>query len=223
MGLDYAQTNGDHGGVPFHLLTSPTHNLRNGVWEWLTTHNNPSIVLHRGLGIRDCWAFPGSSGHYGIALDHAVHIVGISINHSPSSAVYSRAPRLIVLWGLAEGPENQDRAPLGLSPGFGHDLPESEQPNAWVHLLHFQYDAQLEEHHQFFPIPAHVQKLGITFGIVVLEVLDNWGSESSTCLYRVGIYIRRRVACLSTYNKSLAVPNTLLVIMVSKLPTITLV
>lgn len=188
LGHDYAKYNGERGGVPFNLLTSPTYNLRSTAWEWLTMNNNPRVVLRMGLGIQDCWAFPGSSGHYGIALSHLIPISGISINHSPSAAVSSQAPRRTVLWGLAEGAQHQDRPFLGSSPRFSGDLPNSEPPNAWVDLLHFQYDARIGEHHQFFAIPAHVQKLGITFGIVVLEVLDNWGSESSTCLYRIGIY-----------------------------------
>lgn len=182
-------------------MTSPTYEGHRSIVDRFTGHgapSDPAVVLQDGLGPGDCWAFAGSYGHYGLALDRVVNITHISIDHPSEvqAADITRAPRSLVFWGLAEGGGNVAMVNSAKhlfsfppkTPDFQQLLPQSLEPVEWAPLLHFHYAIHTTNHLQLFEIPSAIQKLGISFGIVALEVLDNWGSQASTCIYCVGVY-----------------------------------
>ncbi|EAU81114.2 hypothetical protein CC1G_09756 [Coprinopsis cinerea okayama7 len=55
-----------------------------------------------------------------------------------------------------------------------------------VPLVHAHYNATSPQSRQIFAVTSPVAKV-VRFDIVVVEVLDNWGGES-TCLYHIGVH-----------------------------------
>lgn len=189
------------GAQDVRILTSPTYAGQSAWWSGFygrQVPSPPSIVLQDGFGLSECWAFQGGSGTFGIALDKVINISHISIDHAPASygADVTNAPRSMLLWGLAEGSTNAGILTKhsrrfvfpNTPPAFQLSLPKAAEPIGWAPLLHFQYDVKQDQHLQVFEIPLDIRSLGISCGIVVVQILDNWGSGESTCIYRVGIY-----------------------------------
>ena len=61
----------------------------------------------------------------------------------------------------------------------------------YIRLANFTYSIHSLNNVQTFPILPEIRELGIDFGIVVLRVLNNWGRDDFTCLYRFRVHGRR--------------------------------
>ncbi|KZT02918.1 uncharacterized protein LAESUDRAFT_611137, partial [Laetiporus sulphureus 93-53] len=118
----------------------------------------PSVVLGKSLHAGVCWPMNGSTGHLGLRLPSAMHVTHISIDHIPLDLTedIQAAPRDLVLWGLSE------------------DL---------VPLASISYDIYAPAYRQLFETDVRFQAL--SFDMLVLEVLSNWGASEFTCLYSV--------------------------------------
>lgn len=169
------------GGRIFTALTSPS------------THGHPDVVLRDNLHGGRCWAIDGTRGQVGIRLPHFIHPTQITIDHAPRQIAenVAWAPRRMRLWGVVEGEDNQklykqhtsthvDSLPTG---------PPISHKNIFLSLATFSYDIDHPFYSQTFEIRGEVSDMGISFGVFVLEVLDNWGGDI-TCVYRVRIHGR---------------------------------
>jgi SUN domain-containing protein 1/2 len=189
------------GAQDISILTSPSYGNQNSRWGFFLLNrqpSGPSVVLQENPFTSACWAFPGASGHYGVALDRVVNITQISVTYRPPSSIIdsTKAPRSMILWGLAEGTENVRTFTRSLGhfsfptviPSFHRALPNPTEPIAWAPIVHLTYDITQNNLLQVFDIPDKLKNLGISYGIVVLQVLDNWGSQESTSLCGFGVY-----------------------------------
>ena len=60
----------------------------------------------------------------------------------------------------------------------------------YIRLANFTYNIHSPNNVQTFPVLPEIRELGIDFGIVVLRVLNNWGRDDFTCLYRFRVHGR---------------------------------
>ena len=61
----------------------------------------------------------------------------------------------------------------------------------YIRLANFTYNIHSPDNVQTFPVIPEIRELGVDFGIVVLRVLNNWGRDDFTCLYRFRVHGQR--------------------------------
>jgi hypothetical protein len=198
------------GATAIPTLTSPTYLLPATTWiglalEWVRGYdpssinvNFPTAALDSGVQLGRCWAFSGSSGHLGIQLSERIQITHVMVDSIPSHLVSpteaQRAPQSIKVWGLVDSKiaktflELSD-VELCTDECFSPPLvnPRTHHARHFVQLAAFTYTANIHNHAQLFLVSEHILQLGIAVDVVVLQVLSNWGSNS-TCLYHIGVY-----------------------------------
>lgn len=134
----------------------------------------------------------GVSGHLGVQLPHSVRIMNISVGHIPPSLVdrCHAAPCSMTLWGILD---NSDA--IADTRGMSNNLEWStmdppvcsEHPHAILLLLaQFEYDIHSSHYLQTFQVMSQFRDL--RFQQVVLQVLNNWGADDFTCLYRFRVH-----------------------------------
>lgn len=211
---DFALAGG--GGDIIPELTSATHNLppHNFISRMRTALNGrdlsvahvnlPITTLEETLEIGRCWEFAGSQGYLGIQLAEPIHVAYTTIYYPPlellSGAHTQRAPRELILWGMVDNrtaaylegvmDSSQGQHPQ-LAPISKFSTPPtttSSSSNQWfLSLATFAYRAQAYSSRSFTIYDSIRQIHNLTFSVVVLEVVSNWGA-ATTCLYRVGIH-----------------------------------
>ena len=169
--------------------------LPNGIMDCQGSGNplHPSVDLNRR------WCFIGSKGQLGILLSVPGRITNISVSHPPQVSVLPSAPRHIILWGVVDGDANKAiydehgdvlqslRARLLVQGPFArHDNWEL----IYVPLATFFYNIKGSSAHQVFDVFPEIHELRMDFGIVVVQIVNNWG-EAYTGLHHVGIYGER--------------------------------
>lgn len=173
------------GGMIVDELTSPL----NGPY----THSTPALVLDDDTRIGHCWLFSGSQGQIGISTPAFIHPTNVTIEHIPRAiaADIRQAPRKMILWGVVDGLENQwiyktvgerTRGTLGRN-----HPPVTRDEYSFVELADFVYDITHSRDVQTFAVRSEYRNIGMDVGLFVLEIVDNWGAES-TCVYRVRIH-----------------------------------
>jgi len=200
---DFALHSG--GAVVIPSLTSDTHEIRpQGVRQhvigYLTGHGYalgrpPITALHHETHIGHCWPFNGDQGQLGVTLSRIVRIEEISIDHVARDIAWdmSSAPREVEVWGLVEGASNFAKVAAwdAARTDAGEEIPTQPRslPHSarYVRIAQFEYDADVPNAVQTFPVDEEVRKMEMDFGIVVLRVLSNWGQEF-TCLYRFRVH-----------------------------------
>ncbi|KAI1785314.1 hypothetical protein LXA43DRAFT_900066 [Ganoderma leucocontextum] len=155
---------------------------------------SPLNAILEDVRIGQCWFVQRTHCQLGLALPAQVRPTFVSVEHIPKelAANPGQAPRRMVLWGVVEGNENNVRYDEYLSfqdaRTSGRDAPPQTTDEArWVIISDFTYDINARHHIQTFSIAQSIRQSNLQFGIVVLEVMDNWGAES-LCLYRVCIH-----------------------------------
>lgn len=183
---DYAST--VEGGKVYAPLTSQEPNSQDLL--------APATVLSDDVRIGSCWHFSGGSGQIGVVLSELVRPSHVTVDHIPASLACNihEAPRQVIVWGLIEGAGNthKDRYNRLLAAVSGVAAHNRSRPSlhagfTFVPLASFEYDIRHHSNVQTFPVYDPVSEGGIEFGIVVLEVLSNWGSDM-TCLYRFRVH-----------------------------------
>lgn len=187
-GRNFARHSNGAGAQNIASLTSPSRS---------TGNHEPTTVLQDTAAY---WCFEGRTGHFGMALEHVINISHISIGYQSTRPLTpTNAPRSMVLWGLAEGKESVETVkravrsgsyPSYHNPAFQKTLQKITSAAAanWTPLIHFQYDFHLADQTQLFAIPSDVTDIGVSYGVVVLEIVDNWGSKEETCIQQIGVY-----------------------------------
>ncbi|RPD70236.1 hypothetical protein L226DRAFT_470550 [Lentinus tigrinus ALCF2SS1-7] len=156
----------------------------------------PEAALSDDLRVGACWLIHGSSGQLGIGLHAFISPTHATIEHIPLeiTADIGQAPRKMLLWGLVEGERNvalyhdiMARGERLHAAAPGRATPPRHGNQLFVTLASFDYNIFAPFHIQTFPISSAAVEEGLYFGVVVLEILDNWGGKD-TCLYRVRVH-----------------------------------
>lgn len=181
-----------------------------GIYPSLTTLEgspNPQIpvvgssaveVINDSCQVSHRWCFSLHSGQVGLRLATPIYPSNITLDHIPR--LYSinpqNAPRSVIVWGVIDGSENEARfSRLKRGPHRGEawhgsqDRPKQSIHQDFVAIAEFQFDMYADWHIQTFPVKEFVGVYGFDFGLVVVEVLTNWGG-SETCLHRVRVHGR---------------------------------
>jgi len=73
-------------------------------------------------------------------------------------------------------------------PAYPKTLPKTPQ---YIRIANFTYNIHASRNIQTFPIDEEIRELGVDFGIVVLRIKSNWGTDAYTCLYRLRVHGER--------------------------------
>lgn len=126
---------------------------------------------HKRAG--QCWAFPGGSGTFAVELPHAAVPTAVVLEHiaSPFTLHPDTAPRRFAVFGRASA---RDRDPVKLHSAelFTYDLSRADTPAGASQRFALDYN-------------------GPPVRVVTLEVVDNWGHEAYTCLYRFRVLVEK--------------------------------
>ena len=183
---DYAQV--ANGGAIYPPLTSPDALLP-------TEESLPlESVLSDDVRIGTCWESANAQFQIGVSFLKQIHPTHLTIDHAPLSLLTdaAQAPRQIVLWGVIEGAANKGRYARLRTSLVDEDLHHQHvralsSDHTLLPLAIVEYDIHASSHVQTFPIDSKVVDSRIDFGIVVLDVVSNWGANS-TCLYRFRVH-----------------------------------
>jgi SUN domain-containing protein 1/2 len=180
--VDYASLSA--GGKTINTLTSATYSLtqrkRYGIFSKVREVPSPAVALTEGLEFGQCWAFHGGAGQLGIQLAHAIRVSSLVVGHVNISSTAS-APKKLVLWGLK--PANSDLCTVlrdvdTPSPDFGFGY-------CGIRLLSVIHEPSCSTLYQNFtitPVSSHY------FDQFLVQILENWGHPSFTCIYHIQIY-----------------------------------
>jgi len=136
-----------------------------------------------------CWPFPGRAGQLGIKFPHPVVVTHISIDHVAKDialdTTMQNAPRRFMVWGYSN---SESRNFPSIHPPRSAPQPLIVDPNlTFLPIAMFRYEIHGPNHIQTFPILQEIATESFAFDGVVIEVLDNWGGET-TCIYRVRVH-----------------------------------
>lgn len=176
-------------------IAKPTESL----FPW---PSGAAMAIHYETQPGYCWPLKGTHGTLGVRLSRRVFIEEIAIDNVPAQLAWDRSstPRRMELWGqvdgaddlkIAEAWEVRHAAAAGASLSSGQSVSEHHRlfnTGNFVRLSSFEFDLSSPANVQVFPVNSHVQDLPIRFDTVVLVILDNWGKEDYTCLYRLRVY-----------------------------------
>lgn len=159
-----------------------------------------NVILRPNLNGGPCWELDGVSGQVGIILPQFIYPSHITVDHIPRDLAEDpgQAPRRMTLWGVVDGQSNLARydeylfqvAQTNTNPDASVAPPIAREFN-FVRLADIRYDIESTSYVQTFPVDKRSREMHLCFGVYVLELLDNWGSNV-TCLYRVRIHGSRR-------------------------------
>ena len=172
----------------------------------------PVTALHHETHSGHCWPFAGTEGRLGIALSAPVYISHISIDHVAKEVAHDMrsAPREMEVWGMVEGKDNiakvkawqagkaakraEAKADAELKGIAFVDEPDIKYPSGlprspkYIRVASFKYDIYSHNTVQTFPVDEEVRNLDVDFGIVMLNIKNNWGRDEYTCLYRIRVH-----------------------------------
>ena len=148
-----------------------------------TSTTSPDSALD--VAPENCWEFNGTRGQLGLGLVDQLNITFISIDYNAEDNVID-APRFMVLWGLVDGSRALEQyhslqhVAVSLRARLPLTVPEpSPQDKVYVPLAAFEYNPYLLIQQQYFPVFKETLQLGFPVGIVVVQVLGNWGGGST--------------------------------------------
>lgn len=179
-----------NGGRIIPSLTSGYHGILERVFQ---SANSPSIVIDDELYSEICWVVPTLPAQVGIRTSHLIRPLQVSVEGFAElpAADMTQAPKHMRLWGIVDGRVNKEIFATLTSPQLSNRGPSFQPAIAndltWAPLASFVYDSSTRAHTQAFPISHVFVDSGLSFGIFVLEVLDNWGA-ASTCVCKLRIY-----------------------------------
>ncbi|KAI0047009.1 hypothetical protein FA95DRAFT_1296902 [Auriscalpium vulgare] len=155
---------------------------------------SPSILLSSASS--KSWRFAGRAGTLGITFAHEIHISEVALDRpastmSSGSANSAHALRSVVIWGITNstwaGSRRECRPVHDNSTFPGHLSQHLGDGSRVVRLTEGQFDNKSRETRRLLIGPSDC--FPPVHGIV-LEVLDNWGSNEFTSVHRVHAYGR---------------------------------
>ncbi|KAL1941490.1 hypothetical protein VTO73DRAFT_6929 [Trametes versicolor] len=175
-----------HGGRVSQALTSTQAGI-------MSAHDDdPGIAIDDDVHVGSCWKLHALPSQLGIRLPRMLYPSHITVEHLPSEIVLDigEAPKNMTLWGVVDGKHNKQAFEALVAAGlsdYSGQVPTIARGLLWAPLASFTYDIHHEDPVQTFPVSQSYAESGLAFGNVAVEVLDNWGGDS-TCLYRVRIH-----------------------------------
>ena len=157
---------------------------------------SPGNPLHPSTDPHRRWCFMGPQGQLGILLSVPGRITNISISHPSLVSLLPSAPRDIILWGVVDGEANKSvydnsgntlqllRTRLPVQRPFAR---YDHRELTYVPLASFSFNIKEVNMHQVFDVFPEIYGLRMDFGIVVVQVVNNWGG-AHTGLYHVGVH-----------------------------------
>ena len=129
-------------------------------------------------------------------LSHPSFIRNITVDHPSFPSTLAKAPRKFVVWGVVDGEANMER--YSDSSDIIHDLWSRVGANGpmtrnedrdlqFVPLASVFYNIRAEQLFQTFQVFPEITRLDMDFGIVVIQILGNWGDSFTAC-HHMGIY-----------------------------------
>ena len=181
--IDYASLSA--GGTTVKALTSATYSMSQhklyGIFSpKVGKDHSPAVALMEGLEPGQCWAFHGDARQLEIQLTHAIHVLSLVVGHANISSMAS-APKKLILWGLK--PTNSDLCMVLWdidipSPDFGFGYCAIRL----FSVIHKPSCLTLYQNFTITPVSSHY------FDRLVVQILENWGHPSFTCIYHIQIY-----------------------------------
>ncbi|KAJ3073100.1 SUN domain-containing protein 3 [Podochytrium sp. JEL0797] len=156
----------------------------------------PFVAISEGNQPGKCWAMEGSSGTLGIRLAQPILPTAFTVDHAspllllstPPSSL-STSPKRVELWVLYS-----DTAKLDYTDPATRKLPTATEKLPAGMLVSTQTFDPKVKNVQTFEVDAEAGKVmrerGVLVKTVVLRVVENWGNEAYTCLYRVRVHGR---------------------------------
>lgn len=172
------------GGKISCRLTSGCRVWRLAMGRW----SPPDVILDENTQMGNCWSIPVQPVQVGVVLAQQIHPTHIVIDHIPRdiAADILQAPHSILVWGIVEGAANVERL-KSLGDSVDQRGPTYSAGHVYVLLARFEYDIHAQYAVQAFPVIEEVRLSEMDFGVIVMEMEDNWGSDT-TCIYRVRIH-----------------------------------
>ncbi|KAI6098656.1 hypothetical protein EDD16DRAFT_1498286, partial [Pisolithus croceorrhizus] len=144
-----------------------------------------------------CWHLPERRGQIAVAFRDVVCITHVMVDHIQAGLTDTAeiAPCKLLLWGMVDGEDNLAKYHFLHNSATGtlrellttHTAPALSCSMSFIPFLSFNYNIHATIHTQLFPILNSMAATNMDFGVIVLEILDNWGGKLM-CLYRVGMY-----------------------------------
>ncbi|OSC97455.1 hypothetical protein PYCCODRAFT_1428490 [Trametes coccinea BRFM310] len=166
--------------------------LTSGTSSYHYVSNRPENVLTEGLDRDSCWLFDGGRGQVGIRLpNHSIAPTHIALDLNRLPYFYSDAPRRVVLWGMVDGDNNRriyDSQLQDYRDSLRHlgDGPAQSLGYTFLALSEFEYDPVAPFPLQTHRVASAVVTSPISFGVLVLEVMSNWGGvRTGICRIRI--------------------------------------
>lgn len=188
------------GACYLKALTSPSYNLRSSRFFQYFKSKDSSRTTSLSTALddtmtSDCWEFSGPRGQLGVRLSEQTRIAAVSIIHphrrTLPPAAAGKAPKTFALWALYSNTTSfpVDSPSRDISQFLLSSRPHSlSYPGKFILLVNGTYDLSLSTTHQYFNVSSPLYgALSLPSDIVILEILDNWGSNT-TCLYNIGIH-----------------------------------
>lgn len=177
----------DGGEVVFGLTSASKRGLKRT--------DGPHQVLNEDMRVGSCWRIPDAVGQVGISIPVTILPTNLTIDHIPKEIAsdIGQAPREMVLWGVMDGSANAERydehfaALWPVARVHQRSTPPLTMGQRFIPVAKIKYNIHGTLPFQTFPVHQEVLASGLDFGVFVLEVLNNWGSDS-TCLYRVRLH-----------------------------------
>ncbi|KAI0340553.1 hypothetical protein BDW22DRAFT_1408443 [Trametopsis cervina] len=163
--------------------------LTTGCFPWSTYGwgSSPTRAITEDVRIGQCWLVHSPHARLGVVLAEPIYPTHVTIDHVPRqlAADIGEAPHAMTLWGVVDGQENLSRY-TAMSLNAELEGASTMKQYFVIPLASFEYDITRSPS-QSFPIYDHIRQSGMDFGIVVLEIRSNWGSQKS-CLYRLRVH-----------------------------------
>jgi hypothetical protein len=113
----------------------------------------------------------------------AIRVSSLAVGHANVSSTAS-APKKLVLWGL----KSTDSDICDMLGDVGTPTPEFGSGYCGIRLLSGVYDPSISTRYQNFTISPNSSARDYYFDRIVVQVLENWGHMTFTCIYRIQIY-----------------------------------
>ena len=154
----------------------------------------PSTVL--GDSAEACWSFHGTAGMFGVILDTASIVPSHVVIHQHHqffnlTASLCCSPCQVTVWGMVDGDQNMklySLSPHGLTSTLTRVPPLLiSKRGIFLPLADIEFDITAPSLSQTFALYNKVKLWGIDFGIIMLDIRNNWGGDTtllcSVCVY----------------------------------------
>ncbi|OJT09096.1 SUN domain-containing protein 3 [Trametes pubescens] len=170
-------------GLPDYALRANGGRVAVKLTSGHSRDNDPSVAIDDDVHAGKCWKIDTLPSQLGIRLSRMIHPTHVTVEHLPAEIAVDmdRAPKNVMLWGAVDGAHNKElfAALMAAQPPAQKRAPTIVRGQLWAPLATFIYDIHADNPIQTFPISQPFVDTRLAFGVVAVEVLDNWGGDST--------------------------------------------